>query len=42
MLRYTMTLNFGAELKQWVLSLLTSVYAHRSGTVIQQLFSEDG
>jgi len=37
-----MTLNFGAELKQWVLSLLTSVYAHRSGTVIQQLFNEDG
>ena len=39
---YTMTLNLGAELKQWVLSLLTSLYAHRSGTVIQQLFSEDG
>lgn len=42
MFHYAMTLNFGDELKQWVLSLLTSIYAHRSGTVIQQLFSEDG
>jgi len=41
MFHYAMTLNFGDELKQWVLSLLTSIYAHRSGTVIQHLFSED-
>ena len=40
MFQYTMTLNFGAEMKQLVLSLLTSMYEHSSGTVMEQLFSE--